>query len=190
MSIVAQDISFITKRYLMRFPDEGRSLRPLLLAINEGGDLISRNNFQGHITCGVVLIDPCWRVLHIEHKALGRWLMPGGHVEPRDGSLVDAALRELYEETGIVAGALTPAFRPDVVPLDIDVHVIPDNPVRNEPSHQHFDFRHAFRGPSELGRLQEVEVAGARWLHLDAMSPGRLTQKLRELQGSVADASS
>jgi len=40
-------------------------------------------------------------LLHL-HQKLGRWLPPGGHCEPNELP-DDAALREVYEETGIVA---------------------------------------------------------------------------------------
>jgi 8-oxo-dGTP pyrophosphatase MutT (NUDIX family) len=41
------------------------------------------------------------KVLLHYHQKLGRWLPPGGHIEPNE--LPDeAALREVYEETGIV----------------------------------------------------------------------------------------
>jgi ADP-ribose pyrophosphatase YjhB (NUDIX family) len=42
------------------------------------------------------------RVLLHHHPKLGRWLPPGGHIEP--GELPDeAALREVHEETGVRA---------------------------------------------------------------------------------------
>ena len=41
-------------------------------------------------------------LLLVRHRVFG-WSCPGGHVEP-DESLVDAARRELYEETGLMAG--------------------------------------------------------------------------------------
>lgn len=49
----------------------------------------------------------CWvldpereRVLLVEHRTFG-WSCPGGHVEPGE-SLVEAAARELLEETGLI----------------------------------------------------------------------------------------
>jgi hypothetical protein len=35
----------------------------------------------------------------IKHNALGRWLLPGGQLEPADTGLLAAARRELAEET-------------------------------------------------------------------------------------------
>ena len=41
------------------------------------------------------------RVLLVDHGALGRWLQPGGHIEARE-TPVEAAIREVREETGVV----------------------------------------------------------------------------------------
>ena len=43
-------------------------------------------------------------LLHV-HRTLGRWLPPGGHIEP-DELPDDAALREVFEETGIEASLI------------------------------------------------------------------------------------
>ena len=40
----------------------------------------------------------------IRHKTLDKWLLPGGHIEPEDSSLLGASLRELEEEAGIPLG--------------------------------------------------------------------------------------
>lgn len=41
------------------------------------------------------------RVLLVDHGTLGQWLQPGGHVEGRE-TPVEAAVREVREETGVV----------------------------------------------------------------------------------------
>jgi 8-oxo-dGTP pyrophosphatase MutT (NUDIX family) len=41
-----------------------------------------------------------WRLGLIEHPRLGRWMIPGGHVEA-DETQVEAALREVAEESGL-----------------------------------------------------------------------------------------
>lgn len=45
----------------------------------------------------------------------GHWALPGGRVEPADGDLLDTALRELAEETGIVLSRAAVAGRLDPV---------------------------------------------------------------------------
>jgi len=52
-----------------------------------------------HFTVAVFVVHE-GRVLLHRHRKLGMWLPPGGHIE--DGELPDeAALREVYEETGL-----------------------------------------------------------------------------------------
>ncbi|MGW0886007.1 NUDIX domain-containing protein [Streptomyces sp. NPDC002671] len=51
-----------------------------------------------HATAGAILVDASHRVLHIQHLATGKWLLPGGHLEPADNTLLQAAGRELTEE--------------------------------------------------------------------------------------------
>jgi 8-oxo-dGTP diphosphatase len=45
----------------------------------------------------------------VRHKERSSWEMPGGHVEPNE-SVIDAAKRELFEETGALTFNLTALF--------------------------------------------------------------------------------
>ncbi len=54
---------------------------------------------ERHFTVAVFVVDR-GRVLLLQHRALRRWLPPGGHVEP--GEIPDdAARREVREEAGL-----------------------------------------------------------------------------------------
>jgi len=130
-------------------------------------DPFSRNQFTpGHITCTAAVLHPSEPlVLFMHHHRLNRWLLPGGHVEPGDVSLSDAAAREALEETRVHLDA---AFIPFLG--GIDVHGIP--PRRDEPYHLHHDLIWCFRAGSD--RIETTDeaprvawVADARWDELE-----------------------
>jgi 8-oxo-dGTP pyrophosphatase MutT (NUDIX family) len=102
-------------------------------------------------------------------------------VEPEDTGLMRAALRELAEETGVSwLGAASPTGH-DVVPVDIDVHAIPANPVKGEPAHWHADFRYAFLVKEPVVRLQHDEVDGYAWRPRGDAPGTKLAQKIAQL---------
>jgi 8-oxo-dGTP pyrophosphatase MutT (NUDIX family) len=160
--IAVQQIRAAVGAYLDRYPGDVGRIMALIDALKNPGDLVSRATFTGHVTCSAIVLDPAAHVLHIRHNALNTWLCPGGHLDPADSSLAEAALRELSEETGIDIHALTIV---DETPIDIDAHPIPANPAKGEPGHQHFDLRYAFTMATRPEiRLQADEVHDFAWL--------------------------
>jgi len=63
-------------------------------------------------------------VLLTLHSRIGRWLQPGGHLEPTDRTLETAAVREAREESGLADLALEPS------PLLLSKHEVPCGSVR------------------------------------------------------------
>ncbi|MFI6951661.1 NUDIX hydrolase [Streptomyces sp. NPDC050422] len=175
-------IRAVTEAYLARQPDERDSLA-LLFAVLAGADApTSRKTFPVHVTCSAILINGERHMLHIAHKASGKLLAPGGHNEPADQHLRDAALRELHEEAGIPPSAVVPLAGYEDAPLDIDVHAIDANPSKNEPAHHHVDFRWAFHlGAEHAVTLQEQEVDGYQWRPFATAASPTVRAKLAQL---------
>ncbi len=132
--------------------------------IDRGDDIHSRRTFPGHVTTSALVLDrEGRRTLLILHRALGRWLQPGGHYEPPD-ELAASALREAVEETGMSGLAVDPWHGNSGLPVDIDSHRIPARPERGEPEHWHHDIRFVVRAEGSASlRPDAAEVHGAEW---------------------------
>jgi 8-oxo-dGTP pyrophosphatase MutT (NUDIX family) len=138
---------------------EQAALRQMLELIESPGDPFRRDRFDpGHFTASAFVLAPERdALLEVHHAKLGRWLQPGGHVEPEDESIAAAARREVLEETGLAdleAMAGVPA------PYDLDVHLIPAH--RAEPAHLHFDVRFLFLSRSRDAQAGP-EARAIRW---------------------------
>lgn len=135
------DIAKTVEDYLDRHPGDRPGLDPLLEMLDDSEPIATRTRLAGHVTCGAVVLNEDGKALHVWHRALDRLLLPGGHTEPDDASLTEAAIREFAEETGLDPQHLTPISEG---PIHIDAHRIPDSPSKGEPGHWHADFRYAF----------------------------------------------
>ncbi len=139
-------------------------LERMLELCDVAGDPFARDHYgPGHFTAsGFVLAPDDDSLLLIHHRKLGRWLQPGGHVDPCDADLIEAGRREVEEEVGLTA---LPLVGGGV--FDLDVHGIP--PIGEEPKHEHFDVRFLFRAHDRHFDASE-EVLGGRWFPLASLS--------------------
>lgn len=164
MAISDAAISDALATYLERHPDEAEALSRPVQMLASGENFASRRSFPMHVTVGALLVRGGCEILLIEHRAYGITLQPGGHLEPTDSTLIDAAVRELSEETGLDAAAVLPA---DAVPAYVEYGRVPARPHMREPEHYHLDFGFAFRTDrADVGQIQEAEVTGAAWYPL------------------------
>jgi 8-oxo-dGTP pyrophosphatase MutT (NUDIX family) len=167
--------------------NEAKHLQAMHRLAAAGPEIFTRSHYEpGHFTASAFVVSPTGdAMLLVHHPKLERWLQPGGHVEARDGDLMEAARREAIEETGITNMALIG----DGI-FDVDVHVIPAR--KDEPEHRHFDVRFLFRaGPREL-KLEEG-IQGAHWVPLHQVTVGnsdssvaRAVAKLLSEESAVA----
>jgi 8-oxo-dGTP pyrophosphatase MutT (NUDIX family) len=78
--------------------------------------------------------------------------------------LWDSAVRETVEETGVQGVEPHPWTINSGVPVDVDTHPIPSNPMKAEGPHLHHDFRFlAMASDAEPLVADLAEVNEARW---------------------------
>lgn len=130
---------------------------------------------QRHFTATAFIVDSAQRTLLLWHKRLGRWMPPGGHVDPNE-TPAETAKRECKEETGldveIIGDAQEDLFSqcPDEgqmlkKPIAMLLENIPASEERREPAHQHMDFLYLARVLDEDQALDHSndESADMRW---------------------------
>ena len=134
---------------------------------------LSRSNPLGHITAsGLVIKDG--KVLLIFHPYIKQWFQPGGHID--DGELpIEAAIREVYEETGI----LCEPTEGRLDPIDIDLHEIPANPKKGEGTHLHIDLLFLLQVIEERESPEDIQKA---WVPFKEITSPRIQRALQKLQ--------
>jgi 8-oxo-dGTP pyrophosphatase MutT (NUDIX family) len=155
-------IAKIVEKYLQRFQDEEERLKPLqdLLVVSGDVGVLMRENMPGHITASGFVVSTCrTKVLRLDHRKLKRLLQPGGHIQAEDVTPLDAAKREVVEETGLKSLEHIPYHADVIVPVDIDIHLI--GKTESLPAHSHHDFRYIFlcKDESEF-QLNTAEFEG------------------------------
>ncbi len=117
-----------------------------------------------HFTATAFVVRGDATLLHW-HKRLQQWMPPGGHIE-EDEDPVEAVLREVREETGLVceiaqASTAHPFDYPPQLPTPYTI-LLEDIPGPGEP-HQHIDLIYFVR-PLENASHDRVDDPTLRWV--------------------------
>ncbi len=122
-----------------------------------------------HFTATAFVVRDDSTLLHW-HKRLQQWMPPGGHIEPDEDPL-EAALREVREETGLAvevipAGVALPFDYPEQLPPPYTI-LIEDIPGPEEP-HKHIDLIYFCR-PLDGAGQPPIGDKTLRWVHADEL---------------------
>lgn len=120
---------------------------------------------ERHFTVTGFVIDGDSTLLHW-HRKLAIWLPPGGHIDPNEDP-VQAVLREVVEETGIVAEIVPHrpsfAFR-NVTQLPTPYSIIVADVGDGAEVHQHIDMTYIVRPVAGAARVPAEEDHGFVWV--------------------------
>ncbi|MEV4154661.1 NUDIX domain-containing protein [Nocardia salmonicida] len=123
-----------------------------------------REHAPGHITASAIVLSHDRRdILLTLHPRVGRWIQLGGHCEPDDKTVQDAALREAVEESGIADLVLTPGlYGAQAHPITCSLGV----PTR------HLDLLFELVAPPGAVPVRSSESTDLRWWPVDGLPAG------------------
>lgn len=123
-------------------------------------DGVWRECAAGHITASTAVLDASGsRVLLTLHGKVKAWLQLGGHCEPSDRSVAEAALREATEESGIDGLRLLPE------PVQIDRHAV----RCHRQGSYHLDVQYVAIAPARARHRLSDESDDLCWFPVDAL---------------------
>ena len=134
-----------------------------------------------HLTASCFVVDPgAERVLLTRHRKGGFWVQPGGHCEPGDGDLAQAALREAREESGIDDLTLLPG------PADLHRHALSSAFGR---CREHLDVAYVAVAPADAVPVTSAESDDVSWWPVTRLPDGvvaDLPPRLARIRAHVA----
>lgn len=145
----------------------------------EDGGPVHRESGPDHLTASCVVFDGSLQhTLLVFHRKGQFWVQPGGHIEAGDASVLTAALRELREETGILAEAEAAALA-----YDLDHHGLSS---RFGACASHLDIGIAVLVDPEATLTVSDESEDLRWWPVDALPAAVPPQLVPRLEGLLA----
>ena len=121
-------------------------------------DAMTRSSRPAHLTASSVILDEAGaRTLLVLHTKIGLWVQPGGHCEPGDRTLREAALREGSEETGVEG------LQAGQEPLVLSRHCAPCG------AESHYDVQFLVTAPADAKLVVSEESHDVRWFAVDEL---------------------
>lgn len=131
------------------------------LELLKSKDAFQRTHLPGHITGSTWIVNKKRdQTLLVHHAKLNKWVQPGGHADG-DEKILQVALREAEEETGLKNLKTTETI------FDIDIHTIPAR--KDFPEHQHYDIRYLLEADINEPIVVSEESHAVKWISISKL---------------------
>jgi 8-oxo-dGTP pyrophosphatase MutT (NUDIX family) len=154
MAGATADIRAVVTAHVPCSPREVASKERFLAELGRLDDPCNEQADPVHVTASAIVVGTRGTVLHL-HKRLGRWMQPGGHIDPGE-SAPAAARREAIEELGL--DVVHPEGGPRLIHLDVHEAAL---------GHTHLDLRYLLLGSADDPHPPPGESPEARWYGWD-----------------------
>jgi 8-oxo-dGTP pyrophosphatase MutT (NUDIX family) len=144
----------VVAAHVPRSPREVASKERFLAELDRLDDPCNEQAGPVHVTASGIVVGTRGTVLHL-HKRLGRWMQPGGHIDPGESPPV-ASRREAIEELGL--DVVHPVDGPRLIHLDVHEAAL---------GHTHLDLRYLLLGSADDPHPPPGESPEARWYDWD-----------------------
>jgi 8-oxo-dGTP pyrophosphatase MutT (NUDIX family) len=139
-----------------------------------------------HVTGSALVVHPSSHTVLLRwHPRMEMWMQVGGHFDAGETDPRLVALREAREETGLtdLRAATGPgADRP------LQIVIVPVPAHRDEPAHEHADFRYLLVTDIPNAAVPESTAARLRWSDLDTAIDETREDNLRVFLSRVRDS--
>lgn len=157
---------------------EERDKQTMLKYIDNFDNILTRENTFGHFTASSWAVNPeRTKVLMIYHNIYQSWAWTGGHSDG-DADLLNVAIRELKEETGIEK---VKALKDDIFSLEIltvDGHIKKGKYVS---SHVHLNLTYLLEvDESETLHIKKDENSGVKWIPMEEIENASTEMWIKE----------
>lgn len=155
---------------------EEKNKEYLLKWIDTFKDVLTRENEFGHFSSSAFVVNKNkTKMLVVYHNIFDGWILPGGHADGEE-NLLDVAIREVEEETGLKAQALDKSiFAISAVP--VIGHIKKEKYVL---THTHLDVIYLLEADDQLPlSFRKDESKGVKWISLEEATKDNIVDFIR-----------
>lgn len=158
---------------------EEKDKQMMIHYIDEFDDILTRENEFAHFTAAAWAVNPeRTKVLMIYHNIYQSWAWTGGHADG-DSDLLETAIRELKEETGVKE---VKAISKDI--FSLEALTVNGHRKRGEyvSSHMHLNLTYLLEvKEDEILKIKEDENSGVKWIPVEDIERVSNEKWIREM---------